>query len=87
MTRIHGYYRESGSGVIIVFEDNGIGIPANQKEAIFNRKAFRDTGLGLFLVREILTLTGITISETGIPGHGARFEIRVPKKMAKLTPQ
>ena len=87
VTRIHGYYRQSGNGVIIIFEDNGIGIPSDQKEAIFNRKAFRDTGLGLFLVREILTLTGIGIKETGILGHGARFEIRVPKNMARVTPQ
>ncbi len=40
---------------------------------------------GLFLVREILALTGITITETGFPGSGARFEIHVPKKMARVT--
>ena len=38
----------------------------------------RHTGLGLFLSREILGLTGITITENGIPGSGARFVIRVP---------
>jgi len=30
------------------------------------------------LSREILDITGITIRETGIPGAGARFELRVP---------
>jgi len=34
-------------------------------------------GLGLFLSREILAITGITITETGEPGNGARFEIAV----------
>jgi len=30
------------------------------------------------LAREILDITGITITETGEPGKGARFEIAVP---------
>jgi hypothetical protein len=35
--------------------------------------------MGLFLVREILAITGIAIAETGTPGTGARFEIVVPE--------
>lgn len=34
---------------------------------------------GLIFVREILSITGITIKEAGDPGKGARFEILVPK--------
>jgi signal transduction histidine kinase len=37
------------------------------------------TGLGLSLVREILSITGITITETGEPDKGARFGIMVPE--------
>jgi len=37
-----------------------------------------NTGLGLFMVREVLSITGITIEETGEYGKGARFEIHVP---------
>ena len=37
--------------------------------------------LGMALSREILTITNITIIESGQPGEGARFEIRVPKDM------
>jgi hypothetical protein len=33
----------------------------------------------LFLSREILSITGLRIQETGEPGKGARFEIFVPK--------
>ena len=40
----------------------------------------KNTGLGLFLAREILDITGITIRETGEPGKGARFEMTVHKK-------
>ncbi|MCX6699780.1 MAG: PAS domain S-box protein [Methanomicrobiales archaeon] len=64
---------------IIVCEDDGVGVPAEEKEKIFERGFGKNTGLGLFLSREILDITGITIRETGEPGKGARFEITVPK--------
>ena len=48
------------------------------KERIFENGVGSNTGLGLFLVREILDITGISISETGTEGNGARFEITVP---------
>jgi PAS domain S-box-containing protein len=62
----------------IIFTDNGPGIPADEKDLIFERGYGRNTGLGLFLCREILSLTGIAITECGTPGQGARFEISVP---------
>jgi len=46
---------------------------------LFTRGFGKNTGLGLFLSREILSITGITITENGTPGKGARFEITVPK--------
>ena len=63
----------------IVCEDDGMGVPAGEKEQIFEQGYGKNTGLGLFLAREILAITGITIRETGEPGKGARFEIVVPK--------
>ncbi|AGB01604.1 PAS domain S-box protein [Methanoregula formicica] len=67
------------SGLTITYEDNGIGIPANKKEKIFERGYGKNTGLGLFLAREILSITGMTIRETGEGEKGARFEIHVPE--------
>jgi PAS domain S-box-containing protein len=72
---------ESGDARIIVCEDDGVGIPVDEKEKIFERGFGKNTGLGLFLSREILAITGITIAETGEPGKGARFEMAVPKGM------
>ncbi len=77
--------KESDGGLTVTFEDDGIGIPAEEKEKIFDRGFGKNTGLGLFLVREILAITGMTISETGTPGTGARFEIAVPKGAYRIT--
>jgi signal transduction histidine kinase len=46
---------------------------------LFRRGAGRNTGFGLFLCKEILDLTRITITEIGEPGEGAKFLMRVPK--------
>lgn len=77
--------RESDEGLVLLFEDNGPGIPANLKEKIFDQEYGRRKGFGLYLSREILSLTGITIHETGEPGKGARFEIVVPKGAYRFT--
>lgn len=65
-------------GLTIIYEDNGIGIPAADKNRIFQRGIGRNSGFGLFFSKEILSITGISMSETGQEGTGARFEIIVP---------
>ncbi len=71
---------ESPNGLDIILEDNGIGVPDAEKERIFRREYFKNTGFGLFLSREILTITNITIKETGKYGNGAQFIIHVPRE-------
>jgi PAS domain S-box-containing protein len=79
ITTIRFYAQESGDDPLIVCEDDGDGVPADDKEKIFEPGYGKNTGLGLFLAREILDITGISIRETGEPGKGARFEMTVPK--------
>ncbi len=79
ITTIRFSIEKSGDDHLIVCEDDGDGIVAGQKEKIFDRGFGKNTGLGLALSREILSITGITIRETGEPGKGARFEMAVPK--------
>jgi len=67
-----------GDDDILVVEDNGRGIPAAEKEKIFEMGYGGGIGWGLFLSRFILAVTGMTITECGIPGTGARFEIYIP---------
>ncbi|MDD1718070.1 MAG: ATP-binding protein, partial [Methanoregulaceae archaeon] len=69
----------------VTVSDNGTGVPDGEKEKIFRRGYGKATGLGLFLAREILSITGMTIRETGIPGAGARFEIMVPPGMFRRS--
>lgn len=80
VTEISVRCRESADSLVILVEDNGIGIPAHEKEKIFERGFGKNTGFGLFLAREILSITGMTITETGTEGVGACFEILVPRK-------
>jgi PAS domain S-box-containing protein len=71
--------RRNDRSLEIVYEDNGTGITAEDKPHLFTCGFGKHTGLGLFLSKEILATTGITIAETGEPGKGARFEINVPE--------
>ncbi len=84
-TSIEFSYKTLAEDLIVTFQDNGEGVPAGYKEAIFERKFFQHTGLGLFLSRTILGITGIKIQETGEPGKGARFEIIVPEGAYRFT--
>lgn len=70
---------EGPKGYTIVCEDDGVGISDAYKKKIFTHEFFKHTGFGLNLSREILEITGITITETGKAGKGARFEILVPQ--------
>nr|WP_245249525.1 PAS domain S-box protein [Methanolinea mesophila] len=70
---------ETGKEMTIVFADDGVGIPPEDKAHLFEHGFGKHTGLGLFLSREILAITGISIAENGEPGKGARFVISVPK--------
>jgi PAS domain S-box-containing protein len=73
------FCEESFEELLVICEDDGIGIPPDAKEKIFNRQFFQNTGLDMYLSRQILSITDISIQETGIYGTGSRFEIRVPK--------
>ena len=81
ITTISFFMKPSDGDQIIICEDDGGGVPADEKEKIFLRGFGKNTGLGLALSQEILSITGITIRETGEPGVGARFEMTVPNGM------
>jgi two-component system OmpR family sensor kinase len=73
--------------VAFIVEDDGPGIPTDQRERVFNRfhrmDAARDrasggTGLGLAIVRAIADAHGGTVTAGSSPEGGARFELWLP---------
>ena len=79
VTRMSFSMERTDPGLVIVYTDNGVGISAEDKHKLFQRGFGKHTGLGLFLSREILSITGLGITENGEPKKGVRFEILVPE--------
>ncbi|GAA4208737.1 sensor histidine kinase [Actinocatenispora rupis] len=70
--------------VVLRVADDGVGLDPGEAERIFARfargehGAGRRFGLGLALVREVVTSHGGTIAAAGTPGRGATFTVRLP---------
>lgn len=79
VTAIGMSYHDDEEGLVLLYEDDGTGIAPDMKESIFEQRYSSGSGVSLFLAREILSLTGITIRETGTYTKGARFEIHIPR--------
>ena len=79
LTAIRYSVEERGDGCAIICEDDGRGVSEEARKTLFDRSPGEEHGLGLFLSREILSITGIAIAEAGEPGGGARFVLTVPQ--------
>jgi len=73
--------------VVFWVKDQGIGIPADEHERVFQRfyqvdssstRAFRGTGLGLALVKDLLEQLGGTVALQSEPGEGSTFTVTLP---------
>jgi PAS domain S-box-containing protein len=85
VTEIRISSRHASDALSIIWEDNGEGIPHEEKDRICEHGFGKNNGFGLFLSCEILAITGLTLKETGEPGKGARFEISIPKGAYRIT--
>jgi K+-sensing histidine kinase KdpD len=63
---------------LILIESSGKGIPQALKARLFDADVGKQIGFQLVLAKEILSITEITISETGLPSESPRFEISIP---------
>jgi len=79
--------RPAGDGLSLQVEDRGIGIAAEHLPRIFDKFYMVDgsiarraggTGVGLYLVREIVKLHRGSVSVSSTPGAGSLFEVRLP---------
>jgi len=88
--------RAAGDQVILTVEDTGPGIAAADREVVFGRFARPDVargreqggaGLGLAIVRSIVTAHSGEISIRSARPHGSIFEIRLPTRAdSRVTP-
>ena len=78
LSKIRFYGKISENSFVIVCQDDGVGIPSGKNSFLFPKVSGKSVGYGLYLIKEILAVTGISIRETGIPGGGARLEMQVP---------
>lgn len=97
-SRVDVHVYATSEGAVIEVEDDGPGIPAEERERIFERftrlddARSRETGgfgLGLAIVRDIVERHHGTIEVTDAtarPGAGARFTIRIPKPSGRRAP-
>jgi PAS domain S-box-containing protein len=83
-TEIHISCHETADGLLLIYEDDGVGIPGKRKKDLFVRGVGSATGFSLFFVHDILEISDMSIQETGEPGTGVRFEISVPKGLYRI---
>ncbi|MFW6051494.1 MAG: ATP-binding protein [Myxococcota bacterium] len=79
----------AGGGVRIRVRDRGPGIPAEQRDRIFDlfyTTKERGTGLGLPLTQQIVVAHGGTVRCEGGPGQGTTFELWLPAHDAEERP-
>jgi PAS domain S-box-containing protein len=84
-TEIHISCRETADGLLLIYEDDGVGIPPEKKKDLFVRGVGSATGFSLFFVHDILEISDMTIQENGEPQKGVRFEISVPRGLFRIT--
>lgn len=75
--------QKRNDGLLIIYEDDGKGIPDDMKSILFDQIGERKTH-GLRFVKDILEITGMSIRECGTYGVGAKFEIHVKEGNFKL---
>ena len=75
----------------IQVQDNGIGFEEKYREKIFEvfqrlhgRSEYEGSGIGLSIVRKIVSRHGGNIDAHGMPGQGATFEITLPEKQPEV---
>ncbi|MEU5253652.1 SpoIIE family protein phosphatase [Streptomyces longwoodensis] len=84
----------SGDGeAVVTVEDTGIGVAAEEMPRLFERfhrienarsRSHEGSGIGLALVKELVTLHGGSIDATSAEGAGTRFTVRLPFGSAHL---
>jgi PAS domain S-box-containing protein len=78
--KVH-FEKENSRELRLIYEDDGVGISAENKSKLFFEgfSTGDSTGFGLFLIKKMMDVYGWEIHENGIFGEGAKFIITIPK--------
>jgi signal transduction histidine kinase len=78
-------FKETQENILLIYEDNGVGVSFDSKERLFDEgfTTGKGSGHGLKLTKRMIEVYGWTIKEVGVPGEGAAFEVTIPKKQTK----
>jgi signal transduction histidine kinase len=79
VSQIRVHYEEGMDQLKLIYEDDGVGIPENEKELIFKEGYGKGTGYGLYLIKKMCEEYGWIIRETGKEGRGVQFAMTIPK--------
>lgn len=79
VSQIRVYYETEKNQLKLIYEDDGVGIPDDEKALIFKEGYGKGTGYGLYLIKKICDAYSWTIRENGVIGEGARFVMTIPK--------
>ena len=89
-TRKHGekatttwvrYEKADANNLRLIYEDDGVGIPSENKQRVFKQgfSTGGGTGYGLNLIQKMIDVYGWEIQENGEGGKGAKFVVTIPK--------
>jgi signal transduction histidine kinase len=79
VSQIRVHYEQGEKLLKLVYEDDGVGIPENEKKNLFREGYGKSTGYGLYLIKKICEAYGWSIKETGKQGKGVRFVMTIPE--------
>ena len=80
-------WEETSGGAVLSVTDQGLGIPASEMDRLFTRfhrieraglESVRSTGLGLYLVKELVTRMSGDVMVSSREGEGSTFTVTLP---------
>jgi PAS domain S-box-containing protein len=77
VTSINLYSKKETDNLLLIYEDNGVGITDEIRGHLFEKGFGRGTGIGLYLIKRIIDAYGWIIEENGEPGVGAKFTMKI----------
>jgi signal transduction histidine kinase len=81
-TKVNVHFEKTeGDELKLFYEDDGVGIPDDEKPNLFKEgyTTGKGSGYGLYLIKKIIEVYEWTIQETGEPNKGVQFTITIPK--------